>query len=119
MKTSTFVGGVLAAIILLWTAFFYVDGVLVRGRIVDRNGFETFFSPDGRYRLEYAVTSRDFNWMRLYRSGDNEVIADRRFWGETPYRINWYEDSVYIASSDESAISLPPPWWERWTAKLP
>ena len=119
MKTSTFICGVLAVIVGLWTAFFYVDDVLHRGRIIERNGFETFISPDGQYRLEYAVTSRDFNWMRLYRQGDNEVIADRRFWGEVPYKINWYEKRVNVGGADEATVSLPPHWWERWTAKLP
>mgnify|MGYP003576302659 CR=1 FL=1 len=119
MKTSTFIGGVLSAIVGLWMAFFYVDGVLDRRWIIEHNAFETFASPDGKYRLEYGVTSPDFKWMRLYREGDNEVIADRRFWGEVPYRINWYEDSVDVAEREESVIYLPPHWWERWTAKLP
>ena len=119
MRTSTFIASVLAALVALCIAFSYGSGAVARIRMIERNDFETFTSPDGQYRLEYAIGSRDFNWIRLYRSSDNEVIADRRFWGEVPYRINWYEDSVYVASSDESAISLPPHWWERWTAKLP
>ena len=118
MKTSTFVGGVLAVIAGLWTAFFYVDGVLDRRWIIQHNAFKTFTSPDGRYRLEHAVTSPDFHWMRLYRNGDSEVIADRRFRDDPPFRINWYEDSVNVGGADESTISLPPHWWERWTAKL-
>ena len=119
MKTSTFIAGVLTTIVTLWTGFFYTTSALTRSRIVERNAFETFISPDQQYRLEYAVSSQGLNWVRLYRNGDSEVIADRRFDGEVPYKINWYEDSVYVASSDESAISLPPHWWERWTAKLP
>ncbi|SFN10829.1 hypothetical protein [Variovorax sp. OV329] len=119
MKTRTFISGVLAVVIAICVAFLYGRGVLARSWILDHNAFEIFTSPDGRYRLEYGLTSPDFNWMRLYRQGDNEVIADRRFWGEVPYRINWNVDSVHVASSDESAISLPPHWWERWTAKLP
>jgi hypothetical protein len=118
MKTSTFIIGVLTTILTLWVGFLYGSSVLIRHRIIEHDSFRTFTSPDRQYRLEYAV-SQDFNWMRLYRNGDDEVIADRRFWDTPPYRINWYEDSVYVASSDESAISLPPHWWERWTAKLP
>ena len=76
-------------------------------------------SYDGQYRLEYGVTSPDFKWMRLYSGGDNEVIADRRFRGEVPYKINWYEKRVNVGGADEATISLPPHWWERWTAKLP
>ncbi|SFN10840.1 hypothetical protein SAMN05444747_11560 [Variovorax sp. OV329] len=57
--------------------------------------------------------------MRLYHGDNNEVIADRRFWGEVPYRIDWYEKAVSVGGADELTISLPPHWWERWTAKLP
>lgn len=119
MKTRTFVAGALAITVALWCAFLYTSSALIRSRIVNRDAFETFTSPDGQYRLEYAVSSQGFKWMRLYRRGDNEVIADRRFWDDPPYRINWYEDSVDVAESDESVIYLPPHWWERWTAKLP
>ena len=119
MKTSTVVGGAIAIIVALWVGFLYSSGVSARSWIIEHNAFETFASPDGRYRLEYGVTSPDFKWMRLYRSGDNEVIADRRFWGEAPYRIGWYEDAVNVGGADEATISLPPHWWERWTAKLP
>lgn len=119
MKTSTFIGGVLAVIIGICTTFLYTDGVMARRWIIEHNAFETFTSPDGQYRVEYGVTSPDFKWMRLYREGDNEVIADRRFWGEVPYKINWYEKRVNVGGADEATISLPPHWWERWTAKLP
>ena len=113
MKASKFVAIALAVIVALCIAFSYGTGVLVRSRIVDHNGFETFISPDGQHRLEYAVSSVDFNWMRLYRRDCNEVIADRRFWGQLPYRIDWYEDSVNVGAAEESGIDLPPPWWER------
>ncbi|MFC5610134.1 hypothetical protein [Variovorax soli] len=119
MKTSTLIGGVLAAIAVLCAVFFYADGVSNRRWIIEHNAFRTFVSPDGQYRIEYAATSTDFNWMRLYHTSDNEVIADRRFWGEPPYKINWYEMRVNVGGDDEATISLPPHWWERWTAKLP
>ena len=119
MKTRTFLLGVVTLIIALCVAFLYARGVLARSWIIEHNAFETFTSPDGQYRLEYGVTSPNFKWMRLYRKGDNEVIADRRFWDDPPYRINWYEKRVNVGGADEATISLPPHWWERWTAKLP
>lgn len=118
MSAGKLFGAVLATIAALCIALLYARGVLARSWIIEHHAFDTFASPDGQYRLEYAA-SPHFNWMRLYRSGQSEVIADRRFWGEVPYQINWYEKSVYVATSDQSAISLPPHWWERWTAKLP
>ncbi|QNK74478.1 hypothetical protein H7F36_04370 [Variovorax sp. PAMC28562] len=77
-------------------------------------------SPDGRYTLAYGTGLGNWIWVRLRRSGETEVLADRWFESTEPNWVFWDADHVSYSRYDATGpIHLPPNWLDNWLAKLP
>ncbi len=74
---------------------------------------------NGAYSAKYTVVSRDDIVLRLYRTGDATLLAERTF-REHGVEIHWTDDELICdTSADDGAIHLPPTPLDRLLARLP
>lgn len=73
----------------------------------------------GAYTARYALINRRDILLRLYRTGDPTLLAERTY-GEHGVALTWTKDMlIYDTSIDNGAIALPPTRMDRLLAMLP
>lgn len=73
----------------------------------------------GAYTARLVFTSRDTILLRLYRTGDPILLAERAY-TEHGVALLWTDDwLIYDTSLDDGAIQLPPTRLDKLLAKLP
>lgn len=73
----------------------------------------------GAYTAKYIVMHRDKILLRLYRTGDPALLAERTY-QEHGVAFVWTEHAlIYDTSEDDGGIRLPPTRMDRLLAKLP
>jgi hypothetical protein len=74
---------------------------------------------DGAYTARYALINRRDILLRLYRTGDPTVLAERTY-DEHGVALTWTKDMlIYDSSVDDGVIDLPPTRMDRLLAMLP
>lgn len=74
---------------------------------------------DGAYTARLVFTSRDTILLRLYRTGDPILLAERVY-TEHGVALLWTDGwLIYDTSLGDGAIQLPPTRLDRLLAKLP
>lgn len=76
----------------------------------------------GAYTARSTVMSRDTILLRLYRTGDATLLAERTY-REHGVELTWTDDELIYDTADESflggGIQLPPTRLDELLAKLP
>lgn len=78
----------------------------------------------GIYTARYTSLTSEIMLIRLYRTGENKLLAERTFNHSDMPRIFWTENFLLYDSNDlsifyDGAISLPPTWIDTLLAQLP
>ncbi|WP_242540448.1 hypothetical protein [Trinickia mobilis] len=74
----------------------------------------------GEYMAEYAYLPRNRILLRVYRTSDMSLLAERTYSYPDAARLTWTKNSLlYDTSIDDGRISLPPTLYDRITARLP
>lgn len=78
--------------------------------------------PGGAYTARLVFTSRTTILLRLYRTGEPTLLAERSY-AEAGVALRWAEDGLTYDIADESflggGIRLPPTRLDNLLAKLP
>jgi hypothetical protein len=72
----------------------------------------------GEYMAEYAYLPGRRIYLRVYRSSDMALIADRTYSYPDAAKLFWSEDSL-VYDTRGGSLSLPPTLYDRIMAKLP
>ncbi|WP_230939406.1 hypothetical protein [Burkholderia diffusa] len=97
-------------------------------RAADARGAATKFhtvrseEDGGIYTARYAYLTRDRILLRVYRTSDNTLLAERTYWYPDAARLIWTKDSLIYdtaVSGDDGLMRLPPSFIDRLLAKLP
>jgi hypothetical protein len=114
--------------IWLWSIFIvcaswnYYQDASVRAKVTK---FHRELSDDeankGEYMAEYAYLPLDRILLRVYRTSDMELLAERTYLYLDAARLTWTKNSlIYDTSIDNGGeINLPPTLYDRLMAKLP
>lgn len=79
---------------------------------------------DGIYTAKYTYLKSDVMLIRLYRTGEETLLAERTFDHSDMPRVFWTKDKLIYSTNDSSMfydgfINLPPTWIDRLLAQLP
>ena len=117
MKT---LGFALAFVTLLCWAGSYYQDARIRAQATQ---FDTERSRNdgGRYTAQYAYLGRDRILLRLYRTSDMRLLAERTYEYPDAVRLVWTKESLIFDTAVDSdvEIKLPPTHFDRFTAMLP
>ncbi|WP_260435994.1 hypothetical protein [Burkholderia sp. Bp9143] len=121
MKSGMKVLGLgLATVTFLCFAGSYYQDARVRARATQ---FDTERSRNdgGRYTAQYAYLGGDRILLRLYRTSDMQLLAERTYEYPDAVRLIWTKESLIFdtAVDSDGEIKLPPAQIERWKAMLP
>ncbi|HDR9492757.1 hypothetical protein [Burkholderia stabilis] len=125
-RSSKYLVGVAIAVALIGTLLPYAWRVDIRSKTNHMRQCHTEQSRQGHqhYTATYCYGPGEHVVLRLYRSSNMDLIAERMFRyprGE-PVRLTWDQDAVVYdtaASDGEGIIELPPSFGDRLLAKLP
>ncbi|WP_232036232.1 hypothetical protein [Burkholderia stabilis] len=111
--------GVAAVTILICAGSYYQDAH-VRARATQ---FDTELSRNdgGRYTAQYAYLAGDRILLRLYRTSDMRLLAERTYAYPDSVRLVWTKGSLIFdaAVDSDGEIKLPPTLFDRFKAMLP
>lgn len=101
----------------------YYQGLMIRLQASAWHA-EQSTANGGIYTAQYALVDPDNVVVRIYRTADNKILAERTF--RDPYwsGLAWERLAVIYkngsaATLDDGAIALPPHWTDRLSALLP
>ncbi|MCA8257059.1 hypothetical protein LGM89_27670 [Burkholderia sp. AU31624] len=104
---------------LCWAGSYYQDA-RIRAHATH---FDTERSRNdgGRYTAQYAYLGRDRILLRLYRTSDMRLLAERTYEYPDAVRLVWTKESLIFDTAVDSGgeIKLPPTHFDRFTAMLP
>ena len=97
--------------------------------VIYRNSAEHWFKEvsdvdGGLYTARYSYLGRGWILLRIYKTGDAKILAERTYqYGDTA-KLVWTDDAVVYDTSEngilhDGAISLPPTWLDGVLAKIP
>ncbi|WP_244138727.1 hypothetical protein [Burkholderia sp. BCC1640] len=113
-------GSGLAIVTLLFCAGSYYKDARVRSQAMR---FDTELSRNngGRYTAQYAYLGADRILIRLYRTSDMRLLAERTYESPDSVRLVWTKKSLIFdtAVDSEGEIRLPPTRFDRFKAMLP
>ena len=101
----------------------YYQGLMLRLQARDWH-VERSTADGGIYTARYAVLDQANVVLRIYRSTDEVLLAERTFHDPHWPGLAWERSAVIYkngatATLDDGAVSLPPHWTERLMAALP
>ncbi len=78
----------------------------------------------GIYTAQYTYLTSEIMLIRLYQTGQDEILAERTFDHSDIPRVFWTKDCLVYDTNDSSlfydgGINLPPTWIDRFLAQLP
>ncbi len=112
----------LGSIFVVCVAWSYYRDATDRAEVTK---FQRVLSDDpaykGEYMAEYAYLPRNRILLRVYRTADMSLLAERTYSYPDAARLTWTEDSlIYDTAMDSGGeLSLPPTLYDRITAWLP
>ena len=113
-------GSGLAIVTLLFCAGSYYKDARVR---LQAMRFDTQLSTNdgGRYTAQYAYLGADRILLRLYRTSDMRLLAERTYDYPDSVRLVWTKESLIFdtAVDSDGEIRLPPTRFDRFKAMLP
>jgi|tagenome__1003787_1003787.scaffolds.fasta_scaffold20891150_3 hypothetical protein len=114
-------GVFLAVVVLTGGSWSYYEGVNVRAAATK---FQSVQSDDdgGIYTARYAYLSRDRILLRVYRTSDMALLAERTYRYPDAVNLIWTKDSLIYDTSVEGRdglVHLPPSMIDRLLARLP
>lgn len=85
---------------------------------------QTSTEDDGIYTTKYTYLTSHIMVIRLYKTGENTLLAERTFDHSDMPRVFWTKDKLIYSTNDSSMlydgfINLPPTWIDRLLAQLP
>lgn len=90
------------------------------------HGWETQTSTkdEGIYTAKYTSLGSEIMLIRLYKTGDKTLLAERTYESMDIPRVFWTKDMLIYSTNDSSmfcdgGINLPPTWIDRILAQLP
>lgn len=124
MRNSTrFLGSALVLLPTLISLTNYLSDVRQRSfaRVWDT---EISTEDDGAYTAKYAYLGRDTVLLRIYRSSDKKLLAERTFEYPDRVKLYWFKNDLLYHTNDpsylhEGTISLPPGPIDNILAWLP
>ncbi|WP_257128106.1 hypothetical protein [Burkholderia sp. MSMB1072] len=109
-----------AVVAFLGCAGSYYQDAHVRARATQ---FDTELSRSdgGRYTAQYTYLAGDRILLRLYRTSDMRLLAERTYEYPDSVRLIWTKDSLIFdaAVDSDGEIKLPPTLFDRFKAMLP
>ncbi|WP_244135176.1 MULTISPECIES: hypothetical protein [unclassified Burkholderia] len=113
-------GSGLAIVTLLFCAGSYYKDARVRSQAM-RFDTELSRNDGGRYTAQYAYLGADRILLRLYRTSDMRLLAERTYESPDSVRLVWTKKSLIFdtAVDSEGEIRLPPTRFDRFKAMLP
>lgn len=113
-------GSGLAIVTLLFCAGSYYKDARVRSQAI-RFDTERSRNDGGRYTAQYAYLGADRVLLRLYRTSDMQLLAERTYESADSVRLVWTKESLIFdtAVDSEGEIRLPPTRFDRFKAMLP
>jgi hypothetical protein len=117
MKT---LGFALVFVALLCGAGSYYQDARVRAHATQFDT-ERSRSDGGRYTAQYAYLGRDRILLRLYRTSDMRLLAERTYEYPDAVRLVWTKEFLIFdtAVDSDGEIKLPPTHFDRLKAMLP
>ncbi|MGU7780882.1 hypothetical protein [Burkholderia sp. PU8-34] len=110
----------LAIVTLLFCAGSYYKDARVRAHATQ---FDTELSKNdgGHYTAQYAYLGADRILLRLYRTSDMRLLAERTYEYPDSVRLVWTKESLIFdtAVDSDGEIRLPPTQFDRFKAMLP
>lgn len=94
-------------------------------RAVAKNWESQLSTEDGGiYTAQYTYLTSEVMLIRLYKTGRDEILAERTFDHSDMPRVFWTKDCLVYDTNDSSlfydgGINLPPTWIDRLLAQLP
>ena len=84
----------------------------------------TSTEDDGFYTAQYTALTSEIMLIRLYKTGEDKLLAERTFIHSDIPRVFWTKDCLVYDTNDSSlfydgGINLPPTWIDRLLAQLP
>lgn len=122
MKTAMKrIGVVLGVAVLAGVSLSYYEGVKARA---SASAFQTVQSDKdgGIYTARYAYISRDRIFLRVYRTSDMALLAERTYEYPDAAKLIWTKDSLIYDTAgegDDGKVHLPPTVVDRLLAKVP
>lgn len=110
----------LAIVILLFCAGAYYKDARLRARAT-QFGTELSRGDGGRYTARYAYLGGEQILLRLYRTSDMQLLAERTYAYPDAVRLIWTKESLIFdtAVDRDGEIRLPPTRFDRFKAMLP
>jgi hypothetical protein len=112
----------LGGLFLLIASFVYYQNASTRAKASDFHR-EASDSDGGLYTAKYAYLSRDRILLRLYRTSDMKLLAERTYSYPEAARLVWGKEVLIYDTSEDAdgggEIKLPPSLYDRLTAHLP
>ena len=114
------IGSGLVIITLLGCATSYYKDARVRA-YATRFGTELSKNDGGRYTAKYAYLAGNRILLRLYRTSDMRLLAERTYEYADAVRLVWTKESLIFdtAADSDGEIELPPTQLDRLKAMLP
>jgi len=113
-------------ILIILCAFFAVDYYGDASRRANAHVWESDVSTadGGLYTALYTVLTDELMLIRLYKTGDKSLLAERTFIHMDIPRISWDKDKLFYSTNDSSLfydgfIHLPPRLIDKVLAHLP
>jgi len=94
-------------------------------RVGDDDWYTEVSSDDGGlYTVKYAYVSQDWLTFKLYKTGEQELLAERTYQTIDGPKFTWIDGMlIYDTNSNsyiyDGAVRLPPTTLDRWLARLP
>ncbi|WP_322023121.1 hypothetical protein [Burkholderia sp. BCC1977] len=113
-------GAGLAIVTVLFCAGSYYKDARVRAHAT-RFDSELSTNGGGRYTAQYAYLGADRILLRLYRTSDMRLLAERTYEYPDSVRLVWTKESLIFdtAVGSDGEIRLPPTRFDRFKAMLP
>ncbi|UXZ85106.1 hypothetical protein [Burkholderia multivorans] len=113
-------GSALAIVILLFCAGVYYKDARLRARAT-QFVTEPSRGDGGRYTARYAYLGGERILLRLYRTSDMRLLAERTYAYPDAVRLIWTKESLIFdtAVDHDGEIPLPPTGFDRLKAMLP
>ena len=107
---------------LALAVFNYLADVRLRSSVnsgADRWQTSVSDTQQGAYTAKYIFVTREKILLRLYRTGDPALLAER-IYEENGVDLKWTENKlIYDTASGDGHIALPPSQFDRLLARLP
>lgn len=113
---------VVLCVIFIISMIYYGDASRRAGA---KNWSKQLSTEDGGiYTAKYTYLTSEIMLIRLYKTGESQILAERTFDHSDMPRVFWTKDMLIYSTNDSSmfydgGINLPPTWIDRILAQLP